>query len=77
MPRFHVRVAYRTKRESACCGMHVKAMSAGDAIEIAKDHILKGRPARKLAWADAGEPMEGARAINEDAPAETVREIAL
>lgn len=49
MPTYRAEVFYRTKRENIVVGMDVEAFDPEEAEQIARDKVLKGYPARKLA----------------------------
>lgn len=47
MAFYNVEIFYRTKRNGTACGMMVEAFGPDEAEEIARDHVLKGYPARQ------------------------------
>lgn len=56
MAKYHVTVAYQTKREGVALGMDIEAFGPDEAQEIAERKVLKRYPARKWAYTRVEEP---------------------
>lgn len=55
MAYYHVEIGYQTKRGGVALGMTVKAFDPDEAEGIARDHTLKGYPARKWRFSNVRE----------------------
>lgn len=55
MAKYRVEIAYSTKRGGVCVGMEVDAFGPDEAVEIGRDKVLKGYPARKFRWSTVTE----------------------